>query len=164
MSFGMLSSDTQRAEFDAYVLDNVATVPESGCWIWLLALSSRGYAQSGYRSRSDFRVHRAVYASRHGGIPDGMYVCHSCDTPSCVNPDHLFAGTPSENRVDCRNKGRENSPKGEGHHAAKIDESAVRAIRSSHAAGEWQKNIAARYGLDQSAVSLIVNRKTWAHV
>jgi hypothetical protein len=82
---------------------NAARSP--GCWLWTLGTNSRGYGQfcSGGRSRL---AHRAAWEVANGAIPSGMYVCHHCDTPACVNPAHLFLGTASDNARDREAKGR----------------------------------------------------------
>ena len=77
-----------------------------GCIIW----TGRGNGQYGYGSMS-FRgrrvgVHRLAWMLRHGPVPDGLYVLHRCDTPPCLNPDHLFLGTKADNSADMVAKGR----------------------------------------------------------
>jgi hypothetical protein len=66
--------------------------PESGCWLWTAALLKDGYG--GFKvERKMLRAHRFAWERKHGPIPKGMVVCHKCDVPGCVNPDHLFLGT-----------------------------------------------------------------------
>lgn len=81
--------------------------PNTGCWLWTLSSNGDGYGII-FKKRKEKKVyaHRFSYQMYKGKIPDGMIVCHKCDTPSCVNPDHLFVGTDGDNVRDCVSKGR----------------------------------------------------------
>lgn len=99
----------------------------------------------------------------HGPIPSGYYICHVCDTPGCVRPEHLFIGTQRDNMADCKAKGRTRSPRGEAHHKAKLTSVDIREIRKARG-HEIQINTAARFGIRQNNVSHIQRRETWRHV
>lgn len=75
------------------------------CWLWIGAKDTKGYGAltSNYKT---LRAHRYSYLLHRGPIPEGLHVCHSCDTPACVNPDHLWLGTNKENHKDKIEKGR----------------------------------------------------------
>jgi HNH endonuclease len=77
--------------------------PNSGCWLWMGSIRGQGYAQTGVGERY---AHRFSYEHYKGKIPEGMRVLHKCDTPTCVNPDHLFLGTAKDNTHDALKKGR----------------------------------------------------------
>lgn len=79
--------------------------PNSGCWLWIGGCHERGYGQLRV-GHTCVRASRLAYSLWKGYVPDGELVCHSCDTPSCINPDHLFLGTHSSNAIDAAKKGR----------------------------------------------------------
>lgn len=89
-----------------YLLQNYAPIPESGCWIWLGHWTPWGYGCVNRRGKWITGAHQMFYRLNKGEIPPGMMVCHKCDTPQCVNPDHLFLGTNSQNQKDRMAKGR----------------------------------------------------------
>ncbi len=96
--------------------------------------------------------------------PKGLQVMHSCTNPSCCNPAHLSVGTSQEDadyRVACNRQAKQ---KGVTHGRAKLTDDDVREIRRLAAKGVLQHEIAAKYGVAQSRISLIYNRKTWPHV
>lgn len=86
--------------------------PNSGCWLWLGSIDRKGYGQIREPGGARVRVatHVALEVYRGEKVPDGRYAMHRCDTPSCVNPDHLFVGTPLENQRDSIAKGRKAKP------------------------------------------------------
>src|SRR5450756_2321620 len=78
------------------------------CWTWLGPPSKEGYGRVGAGGKTGrlLLVHRVAYELVYGAIPEGLLVCHSCDTPSCVNPAHLWLGTHKTNAADKKCKGR----------------------------------------------------------
>ena len=138
-------------------------VDRSGeCWEWAASRYPKGYGRFRVAGRTQY-AHRVAWELTHGPIPHGMFVCHRCDNPGCVNPDHLFLGTPADNMRDMREKGRGFTPRlvGETHHQAKLTEADVVAIRADP---RTQVVIAADYGVTQRNVSAIKRREAWAHI
>ncbi len=79
--------------------------PNTGCLLWMWSADEHGYGRLRYDAKFT-KASRLAWIFVHGPIPDGLWVCHRCDTPLCFNPDHLFLGTPRENNWDARAKGR----------------------------------------------------------
>jgi hypothetical protein len=80
-------------------------VNECGCWMWEGSVSPQGYGQINVNGRT-WGAHRMSYIAFHEDDPGDLLICHSCDVPLCVNPDHLWAGTATANMQDCISKGR----------------------------------------------------------
>lgn len=149
------------------------------CWLWTRAKDSCGYGnfRIGGRSGHVYLAHRISYALAHGTTPTDKSVLHSCDTPACVNPAHLWLGTQLDNMRDCAAKGRtrilvgDESPwrthpermiRGEKQWQAKLNDDAVRDILSSphlHI-----NELAKRYNVTPTTVHFVRVRRTWKHV
>jgi hypothetical protein len=134
--------------------------PNTGCWLWLGATSRGGYGAA-KRNQKQWAAHRLMWTLQRGPIPEGLNVLHRCDTPLCVNPDHLFLGTNADNTADMRQKGRGRSAPGEAQGGAKLTADQVRAIRADPRPGVA---VARGYGITPSSVTLIKQRKNWRHV
>jgi hypothetical protein len=134
------------------------TVDDQGCWNWTAARPDGRYGIIATFQGGNRYAHRVSYEHHKGPIPKGIFVCHSCDNPACINPDHLFLGTPAENTADALRKGR--MARGERSNS-KLTEHQVRAIRESRAR---LVDLANRYGVTISAICHIKSRKNWKHV
>jgi hypothetical protein len=103
----MMPGPKRRPPIDRFMA-NVSPEPNTGCWLWLGYATSRGYARfnlGGHQGRH-VPAYRFSYEAFVGPIPAGMLACHKCDVPQCVNPDHIFIGTQTDNMRDCAIKGR----------------------------------------------------------
>lgn len=132
-----------------------------GCTLWT------GGTVGGYgRIKVDKKkvlTHRLAWKLANGPIPDGLHVLHRCDVPACVNPDHLFLGTPASNAADMLTKGRGADFRGERNGKAKLTDKDVVTIRARLAAGEGGAAIARDFSVSRVAVSRIKRGKAWTH-
>lgn len=132
------------------------------CWVWTGYRNALGYGVI-RGSHETLLAHRVSY-SLHVGPPGNLRVCHKCDNPSCVRPDHLFLGTDLDNTRDMIAKGRMRKARGEGHADAKLTDAAVREIRAAAATYGYRKRLAAKYGVSVKSIHHVRNGKTWRHV
>lgn len=135
------------------------------CWEWTGGKHTQGYGQLKIKNITN-KAHRVSFEMYHNRrINEGMCICHICDNPSCVKPDHLFEGTHTDNMIDRNNKGRANIPTGEKHHKCKLTEKQVLEIRDEYAKGETTlKKLGDEHGVDFSTISLIIRRENWKHI
>lgn len=168
-------------------------VDKSGeCWIWTGRRGPRGYGRFRIGSKAP-GAHRVAYELTYGPIPDELIVCHHCDNPPCVRPDHLFLGTHLDNAADRDSKGRtargdrsgarlypERRPRGDLHNSrlrpetiirgerqgrAKLTDALVREIRMRAAAGETARSITDDLKVcSKSTIERVINRVRWSHV
>lgn len=116
-----------------------------GCWEWKSYKDGSGYAAFKTKGKM-IGAHRQAWIYAHGEIPAGMLVCHKCDNPTCVNPDHLFLGTALDNQRDKVNKGRQAAGEKNGRH--KLTEQDVKYIRSQfHTKQKTQRELARIYNM-----------------
>lgn len=170
-------TDAEATRFWAKVSKDGQTMPhmESPCWMWLGAKSSAGYGQMVLRGKVSY-AHRISFEMSNGLLGD-LHCCHHCDNPTCVNPDHLWAGTNTDNVRDCIAKGRnlsgdrntsrthpERLARGEAHGQSKLTECDVLAIRAAYSdGGISQQALADKYGVNRGTISPILRLKTWKH-
>ncbi len=135
------------------------SVAANGCWEWT------GVRRYGYgkfhetvergRPRRQVLAHRRSWELHNGPIPGGMHVLHRCDNPPCINPAHLFLGTPADNMRDKMFKGRA---------GGSLRTEDIPAIRAALAAGRTQAAIAAEYGVWQTTISRVALGERWSWV
>lgn len=132
-----------------------------GCWEWTANRHYKGYGLFGF-GRKTHKTHRVAYRLTKGEIPDGIQVCHHCDNPPCVNPEHLFLGTNKQNSDDMMAKGRNKPLKGEANKGGgKLTWENVREIRALRATGLSQQSIADKFAVSQPMIGLIVRGEKW---
>jgi hypothetical protein len=134
-----------------------------GCWFWTGSVGWNGYGLIEL-NRKAMRAHRLSWLLHYGSLPPDKCVLHHCDNPPCVNPNHLFLGTPKDNSADCRMKGRDFHARGESHGMVKLKEKQVLEIRHLRAQGLKQDKIASRFHVSRYAVSDIDCGRSWKHI
>ena len=136
-----------------------ANVDKSGdCWEWMASKNTYGYGCLRFEGKQG-QAHRFSWFLHHGEIPKGMLVCHTCDNPGCVNPAHLFLGTPKDNTLDAVKKGRMGA--GEANGRAKLSNDDVLSIREDD---RTSRVIGLDYGVQASAIRKIKRRESWRHL
>ena len=133
------------------------------CWLWTGCKHSDGYGHI-RDGRKVMSAHRIAWELVYGSIPTGQYICHHCDVPACVNPNHLFIGSQKDNMDDMNAKGRGNYLKGEQNGFSKLTEENVLAIRSLGKQDLKHADIAKRFSIQRSQVSAIMTRRAWKHI
>src|ERR1700688_660605 len=136
---------------------------KNGCWLWFGSISG-GYGTVRVPDFGVEHAHRVSWRLVHGKIPAGMLVCHTCDVPGCVNPDHLFLGTGKDNADDRDKKGRRIAPRGENVATSKLTEREVCLIKEMRTRGIKQADLASRFHTCQTNISSIVRGVSWKHV
>jgi hypothetical protein len=145
------------------------------CWLWQANKNNMGYGMIRFGGKIDkVLAHRVSYFLRNGPISDEICVLHRCDTPACVNPDHLFLGTKKDNNDDMTRKGRRrwgHNPlypppihRGEAANSAKLTEAQVLEIRALMAAGATGPQMAIKFGIARSTANRIKRRFGWKHI
>lgn len=161
------------------------------CWRWTGYCLHNGYGQ--FRlSGQVWLTHRLSWTLAYGPIADGLDVLHRCDNPPCVRPDHLFLGTNADNAADRDRKGRGASGdrhwsrthperlargsangsrvhpdrlrRGDQHGRARLNAGAVVAIREAHADGVSTTTLARDFGVTDTAIRFVIQRRNWRHV
>ena len=156
----------QRAAVLARMEQHFTPEPNTSCWLWFGSHTKRGYGTTSLGRRRYVYAHRLMF-ELFVGPPGDEFVLHRCDTPECVNPDHLFLGTLFDNMQDAARKGRTRSmltaerTAGECNVKAKLTADQVREIRQS---SESNIPLAERYGVTNSLIGQIRRRQIWRHV
>ena len=132
------------------------------CWTWTGRVNDKsGYGRMGIGGKA-ILAHRISYELINGPIPRGVFICHHCDNPSCVNPSHLFAGSSADNMRDAAAKGRTSS--GERRNNSKLTDKTVLAARRERRDGARFDELGRRYGVHIHTIYRAVVGLTWRHL
>jgi hypothetical protein len=147
------------------------------CWFWTGTLDPKGYGFFGWKQKK-YRAHRFAYLLTHGEIPADLFVCHRCDCPGCVNPEHLWLGTVKENNQDSASKGRyqdtrkargenrkKTSHRGSAHYLSPFTEAQILDIRSRDYSrwGSYTR-VAEEFKTSSNTIKRIHKREVWTHI
>jgi hypothetical protein len=133
-----------------------------GCWIWK-AGRSVGYGSFLYGGKCT-TAHRVAWILTFGDIAEDVVVCHKCDNPPCVRPDHLFIGTDKDNSDDKIQKGRQGRAFGSRNANHRLTFAKAQEMRSLYATGEWSiAKLAEAFGVSKKPAWQVVHNVTWLH-
>lgn len=131
------------------------------CWLWMGYICENGYGIVSIKGKG-YKAHRVSYFIEHGRIDNDRFVLHRCDVRNCVNPAHLFLGTPEDNSQDAVSKGRNTKLYGERNGKAKLTRADVFAMRRiCERGGVYQKTVAKQFGVSEATVSYVVHGGRW---
>jgi hypothetical protein len=139
------------------------------CWVWTGARNTLGYGMISH-NRTLIRAHRLSFAVSSGKDPADFLVCHRCDNPPCINPNHLFLGSYADNNADMKAKGRRKSSyptiplRGSLNGGAVLTEALVMEARLRRANGETYQAISDSFGVQYHTIRLAVIGRSWGHM
>jgi hypothetical protein len=152
----------QRLPFEQRFWSKVDRRGPDECWRWTARLDTGGYGTFALKGRGpgkQGRAHRIAWELHNGrSFPEGMFACHSCDNRWCVNPLHIWPGTPADNSRDARDKGRLLTVN------RKLSDDAVRTIRKELADGTAKNALARRFGVNPCAIACISRGESYRDV
>ena len=138
------------------------------CWPWRGPKNKKGYGVLGINYRVIY-AHRISFAiaNKVKLPPSSTFICHSCDNPICVNPEHLFAGNREANHMDAVKKGRANFSCGESNQRARLTEQQVKYVREKYIpfSREWgARALARKLGVGASTMRSAIKGINWRHL
>lgn len=137
------------------------------CWLWTGHLNKLSGKGAIWVAPKMISAPRFSYQLLIGDLEPGLYVCHHCDTPACVNPKHLFKGTQDDNMKDMKRKGRANKPQGESNGRAKLTEDNVRYIRRNYKFRDpkfGQKALSEKFKVCVLTIQKAIDGRFWSHI
>ena len=154
---------TAEERFWAKVDKNGPLILKTRCWVWTGSKNPGGYGQFRTEGKTQ-KAHRWSYEFHKGPIQIDLHVCHMCDHRSCINPNHLFAGSRLDNMRDCLQKGRRPIMRGEMNGRTKLTESQILDIRSRHSYYGLNAALSREFNVTHVLISKIRSGGLWKHV
>lgn len=155
----MKKSWNKEETFEQRFMKYVNKDQSSGCWLWTGNIDFYGYGRVGFKMKA-YRASRASIMIFHGKDPKKMFVCHKCDNPACVNPEHLFLGTQKDNMEDCSRKRR--TAYGSKSGTSKLTEKDVdKILILAKTTNLFHREIAEKFNVSRSLVGAIINKVRW---
>lgn len=152
-----------KVPIEERLLKYISADSVSGCWNWTGDTSKSGYGVI-WNEGGPKRAHRVMWEVFIGDIGNS-WVLHRCDNRPCVNPFHLWLGSPLDNQRDCISKGRMPKCLGEDQGGSKLTDEKVRDMRHLFSCGDWTyRKLADKFSISQGNAFAVVNRRTWKHI
>lgn len=144
------------------VLNRVHCEAMTGCWLWAGTIDRNGYGMISRGGRF-LPAHRWSWTVHNGHLDPDLVIRHRCDTPACVNPDHLVPGTRGDNLIDAYSRGRRHQAKGSASRCAQHTEADAVAVRCLLGQGRTTAEVMAATGFNRDFVNRIKFRRGWRH-
>lgn len=148
--------------------DRIMPEPNTGCWLWMGGINANGYGV--VKSKHNFgfcNSSRLSYFIHNGDYDRAKLVCHHCDNPMCVNPDHLYLGTTQQNTDDKHRRNRADDRRGERNGRSKLSDEQIEYIRHRYEFKSKKNNaveIAKDLGVSSTIIYYIVKKQNWGHL
>lgn len=159
----MITVPYTQEDYNRFWIKVAITANPDKCWEWTGSFKGGKYGKFMLGGKG-ISPHRLSYFFSNKSIDPNLCCLHKCDNPPCVNPNHLFLGTPKDNAVDRMNKGRGGIVRGGKNATSKLTPQQVLEIRNRYSKGERQIPLSKEFGVTQAQISLIVRREQWWYI
>lgn len=162
-----LTTTPKEDLFWSYVDKNSQANNPDDCWTWIAGKDRDGYGAFALSQHKKVKAHRYSYLLTYGDLPSNMHVCHKCDNPTCVRPDHLFLGTDADNIKDMMDKQRNVVLRGSKSGRAKLTEDQVEEVKKFIgilSPKELAEKFSEKYNVAKGTIDNITYNRTWKHI